>query len=204
MTSKPAKTINTFSVDPHKQAFKKRVESFVPLKPEEWEALQSLLEIKQFSKGDLLLPTGKVENFMSYVTEGITRAFHLIDGEELTVAFIYENFYACSYNSFTQRTPSRYTIEALEPTTTVGLSYSSIQHLLDQFKSFERWARLEVERAYFLMEQREVSILTYTAKQRFDRLWENSPHLFQRVPQKYLAQYLGMAPETFSRIRKQL
>ena len=185
-----------------KLEFKNRVEQFVELNSLEWAALEKHLEVKSFKKGETLIEAGKVENFMSFVTDGIARIYHLLDGEELTVAFTYENFFACSYNSFTQRTPSRYTVQAIEDMTIVGVDYNSLQDLLDEFKTFERWARLEVERAYFLVEQREISILSFTTKQRFNRLWENSPQLFQRVPQKYLAQYLGMTAETFSRIRK--
>jgi len=185
-----------------KLEFKNRVEQFVELNSLEWAALEKHLEVKSFKKGETLIEAGKVENFMSFVTDGIARIYHLLNGEELTVAFTYENFFACSYNSFTQRTPSRYTVQAIEDMTIVGVDYNSLQDLLDEFKTFERWARLEVERAYFLVEQREISILSFTTKQRFNRLWENSPQLFQRVPQKYLAQYLGMTAETFSRIRK--
>ncbi|MFT7613900.1 MAG: CRP-like cAMP-binding protein [Parvicellaceae bacterium] len=185
-----------------KLEFKSRVEQFVELTSREWGALEKHLLVKTFKKGEPLIEAGQVEDFMSFVTEGIARIYHLLDGDELTVAFTYENFFACSYNSFTQRTPSRYTVEAIEDMTIVGLDYKSLQSLLDEFKIFERWARLEVERAYFLVEQREISILSYSTKQRFNRLWENSPQLFQRVPQKYLAQYLGMTAETFSRIRK--
>ncbi len=187
-----------------KEAFVERVQSFVDLTSEELNALESSLQVATFSKGDHIIQDGKVESYMSFVVEGMVRAFHRLDGEELTVAFIYEGFYACSYNSFTHRTPSRYALEALEDTRVVRLSYENCQRLMDRYKCFERWGRLEVEKAYFLMEQREISILSYTAKQRFNRLWQNSPHLFQRVPQKYLAQYLGITPETFSRIRRQV
>ena len=175
---------------------------FVSLNEEEWKALESVLEIKHFKKGEFLIESGQVENFMSFVTEGLARIWYPLDGEEHSVAFTYEGFYACSYNSFTSRTPSKYSIEALEDVTLIGMNYEDEQELLNRFKTFERWARLEVEAAYFMAEQREISILTYSAKERYERLWKNSPRLFQRVPGKYLAQYLGMTAETFSRIRK--
>ena len=74
--------------------------------------------------------------------------------------------------------------------------------MFDSHKGIERWGRIFNSKILIGMARRQIEVRAYSAEERFDRLQNDSPHIFQLVPQKYLASYLGMTPETFSRLRK--
>ena len=182
--------------------FKEAIEHLVSFSNEEWKDIASLLVEKSFKKNEIILEAGKIEKHFYFVLDGTIRAFHNKDGNNLSVAFTYTGYYCSCYNSFTSQKPSIYSLQALSDGNLIGLNYENMQYLFNKYKSFERFGRLAVEQALFRMEKREISILSNTAEERFQRLMNDSPHIFNLVPSKHLASYLGMKPETFSRMKK--
>ena len=184
--------------------FKKAFQQLAPFSEEEWIATKSCIKERTFKKGEMLCDFGQTERYLSIIFKGICRGFYSKNGEEFSVAFMFPNDYVSAYYSFLTQRPSLMAIEALSPVTVVSISEIDLENLCDQYKSAERIGRLNAERIYRRKEEREIALLTMSATERYIDLQNRSPKLLQQIPLKYIASYLGIQPESLSRIRKQL
>jgi CRP-like cAMP-binding protein len=183
---------------------KKVFNKLVPLNDEEWEATNACIKERTFKKGEFLCKHGQVENYLSIVYKGTCRGFYSKNGEEISVTFMFENDYVSAYYSFLTRRPSLMSIQALRPVTVLSISRTDLDKLCDKYKSIERIGRLNAERIYRRKEEREISLLTMSATERYIDLLNRHPKLLKEIPLKYIASYLGIKPESLSRIRKKL
>lgn len=183
---------------------KKLIYQKVKLTEEEWTDFYNRLQIKRYSKGDFITKIGKVEPYFYFVVDGIQRFFFLKDGKEIDIGFSYQNSFSGVYDAFLTQEPSRYNIEAIEDSILLGITHRDLNELFDRYKNMERWGRLINQEALIGKAYREIAILSYSAEERYRRLIQQSPNCFQRIPQKYLASYLAMTPETFSRLRRKV
>jgi len=184
--------------------FRKAFEQQVPLTAEEWEATASCLKERTFEKGEKLCRFGQKEQYLSIIADGVCRGYYNKNGEEISVAFMFPNEYVSAYYSFLTQRPSLLEIEAISPVTVISIHVHDLNHLCDQYKSIERIGRLNAERLYRRKEEREIALLTMTATERYIDLQNRSPKLLQSIPLKHIASFLGIQPESLSRIRKQL
>lgn len=175
----------------------------VPLSEVEWAAIENCLLERSFPKGAFLCHHGKVERYLSIITSGTCRGFYNKDGEEVSVSFMFTNDYVSAYYSFLTNRPSLLAIQALTPVEVISISKTDLDRLCDTYKNAERIGRLNAERIYRRKEEREISLLTLSATQRYRELLDRHPKLLQHIPLKYIASYLGIQPASLSRIRKQ-
>ena len=182
----------------------KTFNKLVPLSEEEWDQIGKCVIKRTFKKGEYLCKNGQIEQYLSIIQSGTCRGFYNKDGEEISVAFMFENDYVSAYYSFLSRRPSLMAIQALTPVIVYSMSEKDLDRLCNESKNAERIGRLNAERIYRRKEEREISLLTMSATERYTELLKRSPQLFQQIPLKYIASYLGIQPESLSRIRKQL
>jgi CRP-like cAMP-binding protein len=181
---------------------KKKVYSLVEPTDGEWETFISQWRPFSFDKNHRVTDLGTVEPYFYFISEGVIRAYFIKDGEEFNIGFTYQNEYSGVYDSFMLQKPSQYALETLTATSGIRIKYHDLMALFDQHKVFERWGRLFNQGILISFGVFVQSILADSAEERFNRLMQQSPHIFQLVPQKHLASYLGMSAETFSRMRK--
>lgn len=169
------------------------------------EALNVLLlkwnRAVRLKRNDFLIQKGQTESSLFYVADGRMRIFYPHKDEEICVGFAYDHNLICSYPSFILNKPSDYYIQALSETNLMAINRSDFYALFDQHINIERSWRMLEEDALLGKIEREVEMLTFTPEERYNRLMERSPHIFQIIPRKYIASYLRMTPETLSRIR---
>lgn len=180
------------------------LEKELPLLTEEKEAVDRLIPIKVFKKGTLLLEEGNVAKACYFTIKGCVRSFIVKDGEERTTQFFVEGEPIASLLSYLNQTPSNHYFECLEDTTLAVLTHDNEQELYNLHPKFEALCRNNIELEFGKQQETLQNYLTQSPKERYLNLLENRPDLIQRVPQYYIATFLGVQPESLSRIRKRI
>ena len=167
--------------------------------------IQSLFQRRHYKRGAVLLPSGQVANELFFVVEGALRQFYVNEaGDERTCNFTFENEFVTDLESFSQQTTSPSSIKALINTTCLCIRCEDLKILLKDAPEIAEFFRIFVERIAAKSMRRTKSLLYASPEKHFLELIEEQPWIFQRVPQLYIAQYLGIAPESLSRIKKRL
>lgn len=159
---------------------------------------------RDFAAGDLILANGQSENYLSFIHSGIVRYYVTPNDKEITFDFAFTNSFYCAYDSFYRRTKTETYIEALTNCELYSISYESLQSLYEKCETAKKIGRTATE---FLLDRkvkRELDLLTKTPQERYEQLLKDQPRYIEKIPLKYLASYIGVVPETLSRIRKRI
>lgn len=165
------------------------------------QAFEALPSQKIFAKGDLLLRAGDTEKHVYYIIDGAVRVFLLTEHEEMTIRFGYKGSLINSLASFIKQAPSDFYIEAMRQTTVKIMERKQFLELVNQNADTQKQYIALLELLVTQQIEREIDLLTVSPVERFNRVLERSPDVFQHIPLKYIASYLRMTPETLSRIR---
>ncbi len=175
---------------------------FVPLTEEEVrKLLKPVLQIRNFPRKSYITKAGEVENYINFIVTGIIRKFHVAHEEEKVVQLAREGHLISCQESFFSGTESIYYLEAIEPTTLISVKREDLENLFRISHQFERLGRLVTIQMMVLKDNWQISLISHTPRERFFYFVENYPEILQRVPQKYIASYLNIQPETFSRFK---
>lgn len=177
------------------------IEQRIPLTNEEWESFESVLQFRQLKRKELFLREGQVCRQIGFIQKGYVRLYYIVDGEEVTKDFNFENFFCGSQASFSLQQPSRFNVVAMEDVELYCFGRDDLNRLFDQHAGLQKLGRVWMETMFIRKELREASFLLDSAEQRYYNLLQNDDQMLRRVPLKYLASYLGMTAETLSRIR---
>ena len=182
-------------------ALKDLVDSIHKMPSAFWEELSELLEIKTLPKKSVILKEGEVCDKLIYIISGMARAYYYSDGNQVTAWFMKENDMIISVKSFFRQQPSNENIETIEDSIMVFLSYGALNHLNRKYPEYNIVGRILTEHYYVLSEERLFSMRLHLVEERYKTLLEMHPEIFKRAPLKHIATYLGMTPETLSRLR---
>lgn len=160
--------------------------------------------LKSFPKSTLITSVGAYERYFYFVLEGV-QALYLIDrkGDLVILGFSYAGDFSGVYHSYLKGQASDFFLEAMTDTQMLGLPLESYNYLMEHHPEFNLWGRIFHQNLLIGRVQREVELMTLNAKDRYDRFMARCPDALRTIPQKYLASYLNMTPETFSRVRKE-
>jgi len=175
-----------------------------PLSVEESEAILKSMQTKAFKKGEYLLKEGQISANTYFILDGCIREYILSDGEEKTTNFFSEEQWAISLNSFTPQNATRHNWICMEDTTVVVGDEQQGQELFKRFPRFETISRTIMEAVFADQKEALTSYYTESPEQRYLKLLKSRPQLVQRIPQYHLASYIGVKPESLSRIRKRI
>ena len=183
---------------------KQYFDTLVDISDEDWAIFESKLERITFPKKSVILEKGKTEKYLSFIEKGILR-FNIPKLDyDLTFGFAFENSFVSAYDSFVEQMPSQYNIEAITDCVLWRISFEDLNAIYRQTKIGEQIGRKVAETLYSRKVKREISLLENTAKERYLDLFKEQHHLIQNIPQKYLASYIGVRPQSLSRIRKEI
>jgi CRP-like cAMP-binding protein len=174
---------------------------FAALTKAEFNALLPYIEIREFEKRVQVTKEGEVEQYLNIVVRGLVRKYLPLRGSEVITQLAMEGHMVQSELSFNYRTPSTAVIETIEATTLLSISYESLEELYSKWPKAERLGRLMISHLFIRKDKRYFDQLQKSVRERFLDYVQLHPQMVQRVPQKYIASYLNIKPETFSRLK---
>lgn len=181
------------------------IKKYADISEAEMLLILSFFKEKKFGRGEILLQSGNVAHEVFFIVKGALHQFYLDEaGNERSCNFSFENEFLTDLESFSQQTRASSSIKTLEPTTCFVIRCIDLAKLIKQSPAIAEFFRIIVENVAAESIRRTKSLLTFSPAQQFLELLESRPDIFQRVPQRYIAQYLGIAPESLSRIKKRL
>jgi CRP-like cAMP-binding protein len=175
---------------------------FVELSEEEFQQnVLPFIKVRRYGKKELLIRAGEVENYFNFIVKGLARKYYKKGKDQINTQISYEGHIIHSQESFHSRTPSEYYVETIEPTTVISITYDDLEKLYSRSLKMERLGRLVITFTMVLKDRWLMQMIKLNPRERFIYFVNKNPELLQRVPQKFLATYLNIKPETFSRFK---
>lgn len=184
---------------------RKHIEQFVALSDEDWLLMEPHLTVRTILKHDFMIREGNMGREVGYILEGAMRHYYTQAGEEKTTYFYFENSLVGAYHSCITGQPSRLSIEAMADTKLIVFAFAVIKKLYTTNQAWNTFGRLLAEYLGIGLEDRMVGLLTLSPEERYLELIKgNKKKIIERIPQHYIANYLGITPVSLSRIRNRL
>jgi CRP/FNR family transcriptional regulator, anaerobic regulatory protein len=158
------------------------------------------VSLTEYEKNTVLVKEGQRHGFVYYIVKGAVRSYYLKDGLEVNTWFAFENETVGSLQNFRNQ-PSAETLELVEQSTLLAINLTTLKPLLETHTGVCNFVRAIIEEYALFLEQRLYFSQFSNSMERYVRLLEHEPHVFQRIPLTYIASYLGIARETLSRLR---
>ena len=184
---------------------REHIEKRIHLTEEEFNISTKYFVSKKLKKHQFLLNEGDVCRYVGFVNSGCLREYEIDSkGTEHILQFAIEDWWVSDLNSFLSGLPSKYNIDALDDSEVLLLERSAREELLDNCPKMERFFRLLIEANHVASQQRIAESLSASAEERYLKFIKTYPKLLEQVPQNHIASYLGITPQSLSRIRKEL
>lgn len=181
------------------------IRNIIYLTDEQLALILGFFKVTTHIKNEIIVDVGEVNSYMNFIEKGCLRMFFIgEDGQEVTRNISFENQFATGLASFIQQLPSEESLQALEPTTLLRIARKDFYYLLNVIPAWEKFYRNYLEFAYLnniSIYQRE---MMKDATERYKELLKVNPQIVERLPNKIIASYLNMTPETLSRVKNKL
>jgi CRP-like cAMP-binding protein len=182
-------------------ALREYVSRYTVFSDEEFDVISQKVKIRRFEKKEKVIGIGEMENHLNFVVRGLARKYFIRGRDEVITQIAKESDLINSSFSFLNRTPSTYIVETIEPTVFFSITKDDLELLYQQNHKMEHLGRLIVTALFLQKEEWDHERMRLNTRERFVEFVRNNSDLLQRVPQKYLASYLNIKPETFSRLK---
>ncbi len=182
--------------------FQSYLRKFIEVTDNEFvQYLVPVIKVRKFGKKEMVTKAGEVENYFNFITKGLVRKYYRKGNQDINTQISFEGHLILSQESFHSRRPSEYYVETIEPSTFVSITHDDLEKVYAQSHRMEHLARLLITYAMVIKDNWQMQLVKMTPRERFLNFVTKNPQLMQRVPQKYLASYLNIKPETFSRFK---
>ncbi|WP_051313164.1 Crp/Fnr family transcriptional regulator [Sporocytophaga myxococcoides] len=184
---------------------KNTLSSFLQLNAEEWSAFENALKVESHKENTVLVNEGSIASKIYFVQQGILRTYFLKKGKEISTYFACDNQFVTAYSSFISQKPSFEYLQVLEDSVLYSMTAHKVTELSQAYPKIERLFRIYAEQSYLCVLERTILMQSKTAKERYlDFIEKYDKKIVCRVAQNQIASYLGIEPESLSRIRKKL
>jgi len=181
------------------------IQQKVSLTDNDKDAIRNFFVPKRLRKRQYLLQEGDVCKYMTFIAKGLLRTYNVDDkGDEHMSVFGWEGWWLSDFNSFLSGEPAVFNIDAIEDSELLMISQADYEALTITVPVMDRYFRILYQNSIVTKERRLMSSITHTAEEKYVQLAESNPKMIERVPQNLIASYLGIAPETLSRVKKNL
>lgn len=185
--------------------FYKYLTANFPLTEEEFALIKQVSIVKKLRKKQYLLQEGDIWRYNAFVSKGLLRTYRVDDkGQEHIIQFSLENWWAGDRQSYHAEEPARYNIDAFEDSEVILISKQDFPLLLQQLPALDTFMKELMERSFIALQNRVHSNITFTAEEKYADFTRSYPAMLNRIPQHLIASFLGITPETLSRIRNQV
>ena len=178
-----------------------KIKQIIQVSESEEQILQDLFVEKQLLKGEHFLAENQICRWLGLIHHGLVRYYVNVDGEDKTYYFGKEGDFVCDYESFLPQKPSNKNIQALEDISLYTISHEGLQQIYDHLKEGDRFGRLGIEQVFVSILQQLTSFYNDPPELRYQHFLDAYPEISQRIPQYYIASYVGIKPQSLSRIR---
>ena len=183
--------------------FRKFIENYTPISESDWQIIYKCFERKTVQKNEIILKEGEVCKYLYFLETGLLRYFLNKDENEVTKFFTFAPYCFTSQFSFNSEKPATENIQALEKSIIWQITLKQSNELFE-LKSWTIFAQKIIQEVQFYTEEILEEIQTETAESRYQKMLKNDNELTNKIPLKHLASFLGIAPQSLSRIRKKL
>ncbi|MFT3796012.1 Crp/Fnr family transcriptional regulator [Flavobacterium sp.] len=181
------------------------ITSFIDMSDEQYAIIHPIMQKMEVKKDTNLLQQGQVCKHVYFVESGFFRMFYVdYKGNEINARFAKPNDFMVDFVSFITKTPSQYHWRAMEDSTIIALDYEEIEKAYELYPKWQKFGRLIAEWSYIQIMQREEMLHFQTPEERYETLLKTQPYLFNLVSQNQLSSYIGIKPESLSRLRKRI
>ncbi|MEL7834654.1 Crp/Fnr family transcriptional regulator [Fodinibius sp. Rm-B-1B1-1] len=179
------------------------IKTITDLPAEQENKFRDLLSVKHIEKGDFFVRAGRISRNIAFVKQGLFRYFYTTeDGMQFTKGFFDVNSVLSAYDAIIENSPAHYSIEALEDAVIETVDYDKFRQLFPEDPCWNNFLVTLLQKGYLAKVQRERQFLLMNAEQRYHAFLKRYPDLEKRIKQHIIASYIGIAPESLSRIRK--
>ncbi|MCA6363999.1 MAG: Crp/Fnr family transcriptional regulator [Bacteroidetes bacterium] len=183
------------------EQLRRHIQSLIEISDDELNLVDLFFERQIIPRKKFLLQEGNVCRFVAFVEQGTIRHFHTKNGNEKTCDISFEGRWVTDFQSFNTQQPAVINLQAMEDSSLLIISRDQLTTLYTQYPKYETFGRLIAEQIAQRATEIAMSLSSERPEERFRNLMLNQADMFQRVPQKYIANFLGVSPETLSRIR---
>ncbi len=186
------------------EEFRKFIEKYTPVPENEWKIISQAFRLRKYVRNEIILQEGEVCRYFYFYERGLIRFFSNVNGEDVTITFAEAPYCFTSNISFRAQKPANESIQALEETVLWRVTFEQYENL-EEIRSWNIFIKKLYNEIQELMERWLLESKVYTAEKNYQLLYERFPAEFiQRIPLKHLASFLGVAPQSLSRIRNNL
>ena len=180
------------------------IKNKIKLSANEEELLISYFEFIQTNKNDYLINVGSTSRYLYFVVEGYIRSFYVDNGIEITNQFTSANEFVTSFESFAHNIESKENVQCMSDCSLLRISKSNYEQLFKEVASWSTFCNGVYEKHILRMSERANSLQTLSASERYLKFLDKRPNIVQHANVKHLASYLGIKPQSLSRIRKEI
>lgn len=183
----------------------RHIQDKVTLSEADKAAISTFFIPKKLRKRQYLLQDGDTCKHLAFVAKGLLRTYNVdLKGDEHMSVFGWEGWWLSDFNSFLSGEPAIFNIDAIEDSELLLISRKDYDALTLEVPVMDRYFRILYQNSIVTKERRLMSSITHSAEEQYVQLIESNPKMIERIPQNLIASYLGIAPETLSRIKKNL
>ena len=186
------------------QQLYQQINKIIELTKEEFDLVKSHFFEKKFKRKETILRKGEVCKHVYFILDGCIRYYYNVEGEEHTGQFFFENGWYTDFDSYLTGQPSQQNIDALEATKLLMISKVSMELIYQKIPVFEKFGKIMAENAFLGLKNRTKMLTNLNAEERYISLINERPKVIERIPQHYIASYIGIKPQSLSRIRKKI
>lgn len=183
------------------QKLRQHIEALVPLTDEEFAFVASHFSHQKAKKREFLIKEGQKVNHVFFVVSGLLKLTYRDEmANDAIVSFAMEDWWESDYQAFYNKTNASLSLQCLEPTEVYSITLEDYKKLCAGLHKMEHFFLEKANRGHIASQQRIISFLTLSARERYEQLLKRYPSLLQRVPKSLIASYLGVSRETLSRL----